>query len=42
MDQQHTHVKMHNLFAVDENSIEQYCAAHIVNVVNNIVQHCYT
>ena len=25
-----THVKMHNLFRVDENSLEQCCAAHIV------------
>ena len=31
MDQQDTHVKTHNLFGVDKNSIEQYCAAHIVN-----------
>jgi hypothetical protein len=25
---------------VDENKLEQYFAAHIVMVVNNIVQHC--
>ena len=25
-----THVKTHNLFRVDENSLEQCCAAHIV------------
>ena len=41
-----THVKMHNLFRVDENSLEQCCAAHIVqcchSLVNNIVQYCYT
>ena len=34
-----TQQKTHNLFRVDENSIEQCFAAHI-NVVNNIVQHC--
>ena len=30
----------YHLFKVVENMIKQCCAAHIVLVVNNIVQHC--
>ena len=33
----HTRVKMHNLFRVDENSLKQCCAAHVVQFVNYIV-----
>ena len=34
--------KMNNMFRVDGNSIGQCFAPSMFNVVNNIVQHCYT
>ena len=37
-----TQQKTHNLFWPDENSIEQCCAAHIVQGCQQYCQHCYT